>query len=113
MGVELGKPGDHVTEPVAGSGANDGTGRLRIIGGLPVDRVDGPLIRVSGMRYAGRAITCVAIERVRGEVAQTSLISTDGVAHSYGDVGNVNRLRGEWLRRTINAGTFAGIGRMR
>lgn len=113
MGVDMGKPGDDVTEPVAGSGANNGTGRLRFISGLPVERINGPLIRVSGMRYAGRAITCVAIERVHGEVAQASLISADGIAHSYGDLGTVNRLRSEWLRQTISTGTFAGVGRMR
>jgi hypothetical protein len=113
MGVKLEKISDHATEHETGAVANQGAGQLRIMGGMPTRRVNGAAIRVSGYRYAGREITCVAIEPVSGSVAQTTLISTGGIEHSYGDLGILETLRGEWLRRTITDGTFAGIGRMR
>jgi hypothetical protein len=113
MDVTMDKPSDHATESGTGTVANDGVGQLQIMGGMPTRRVNGATIRVSGVRYAGREITCVAIESVSGSVAQTTLISADGIEHSYGDLGILETLRGEWLRRTIADGTFAGIGRMR
>lgn len=114
MSVSMDKLSNGVAEPVAGAGLNDGTGTIRVIGGVPFRKFNGPVIRVAGMRYAGRRITRVVIEPVFGdEISQVTLVSADGVEHSYGDVGPVQTLRSEWLRRTLSDGTFAGVARMR
>jgi hypothetical protein len=113
MGVTMDKPSDHATESGTGAVANDGVGQLRIMGGLPTRKINGAAIRVSGYRYAGRRITCVAIEWVSVFAAQVTLISADGIEHSYGDLGTLETLRDAWLRRTVADGTFAGVGRMR
>jgi hypothetical protein len=109
----LEKISDHATEHETGAVANQGAGQLRIMGGMPIRKVDGAAIRVGGMVYAGRSIACVAIERVYGPIAQVMLISADGIEHSYGDIGTVEGLRDKWIRRTLTDGTFAGVGRMR
>jgi hypothetical protein len=112
MGVSLSKPGDALGTWSEGVGVKGEP--VRVMAGLPVRKIRGPVIRVSGMRYAGRNIVSVAVEPVLGDrIGQSTLIAADGVEHSYGDVGPLLRLRFWWLRHTIDAGTYAGIGRMR
>lgn len=111
--ITLEKLGDDVREDNPGSGMADGSGPLLMIGGMPLAKLDGPLIRVSGARYAGRLIRWVSIEPVTATAGQAVLISGDGIGHSYGDAGSVAELRDMWIRRTLADGTYAGVARMR
>lgn len=111
--ITLAKLGDDVREDRPGAGMTNGSGPLRMIGGMPTVKVNGPLIRVSGGVYAGRPIRWVSIEPVTETAGQAVLIAADGTGHTYGDAGAITELRDDWIRRTITDGTYAGIARMR
>lgn len=131
MGVMLAKLSDGVREDAPGAGTNDGPGVIQFIGGMPSRRVDGPLIRVAGMRVrlpendrriAGPdrvSAVAVAIEpdgyRDRECTVPSYIgfvITTEGTEFRTGVRGSMEYVRREWLRFAVETGTFAGIGRM-
>lgn len=129
MGVMLAKPSDDVREDAPGAGTNDGPGVIQFIGGMPSRKVDGPLIRVAGMRVrlpgniAGPPVVravAVAIERDgfrdREETVPSytgTVITSEGDEYRTGVRGSMEYVRREWLRFAVETGTFTGIGRMR
>jgi hypothetical protein len=91
-----------------GAGANDGSGPLRFIGGLPVRRVEGAVLRVAGMQVRGEWVRSVIIE------GGTAWLVMDGGRELWtGDMGPLTVLRRQWIRRLLDTGTFAGVSRMR
>jgi hypothetical protein len=129
MGVLLAKLSDGVREDVPGAGTNHGPGVIQFIGGMPSRRVNGPLIRVSGMRVrlpgniAGPPVVravAVAIEpdgfRDREGTVPSyvgTVITSEGDEYATGVRGSLEFVRREWLRFAVETGTFNGISRMR
>lgn len=113
-----GTDGTQVINP--GAGANDGSGPLRFIGGMPVERVTGALIRVGGVTVGGVWADgtwiggCPARFLVVGGRDGDSWITEDGSHVPAGPVPGVQSgAVMSWLRFLLDTGVFAGVLRMR
>lgn len=128
--VTLEKERSDVREHFAGVGMNEGAAPITFIGGVPLRKVNGPLIITTGMRVrvpAGVGIpgpsrvraVAVAIEpdgyRDRGETAPSyigTVFTADGAEYVTGPRGPMEEVRLAWLRLVVESGTFAGVARM-
>jgi hypothetical protein len=114
MTVTLAKPG-------AGVGHGRATVEIisvapgRTIGGVPVRKVNGAVIRLTGAMLNGERIQCVTVERVGGfrDRARSVYVMRDGTECITGHTGAFVALRDDWIRRTLNSGIYAGVARMR
>lgn len=111
--VVLAKASDGARKINPGVGMNDGTGTLRVIGGMPVRKIDGPAILIAGLSLHGKRIRLVAIEPVTGEWNLARLIMENGTERPVGPMGDVGKLLDKWIRFARDTGTFAGIARVR
>lgn len=105
MTVTLEKSGPAARETDAGM--NDGRGELRVIGGLPVRKVRGAVIRLAG------AVRCVTIEPHYFGSARVTLYDRHGHARSYAVPSWWEDVRAAFLRYAIANGIYAGVVRMR
>lgn len=104
----MAKQSDGVRDAGAVPLADEGSGTLTLIGGVPARKVNGAVIRVAGLRVRGVPVSCVTIES-----GSAWLVMADGRELWTGELGSVDWLRRSWIRQTLDTGTFAGIGRMR
>lgn len=110
MSVTLAKITDGTPQTARVEIHNAGGGPV-MIAGLPVRKFSGAIIRVGGPRMLGVPVRCVVIER-KGAGGRASYVTSDGTEHP-GPVGEFEAVRRYILRKTVLAGTFAGVTQMR
>lgn len=116
--LTLVKSGDDVREIRPGMGGNEGHGTLRMIGGMPLRRVRGPVIRLAGPVIAGEYVVAVVIEPVSGDWFGSRMITESGTEYPAvpsvrPGIGQMEDIRDAWIRYAVRSGIYAGIARMR
>lgn len=94
---------------------NEGAGTLTLIGGMPLRKVNGAVIRLTGATLLGESIRAVLIEELPSFSgwAKATYVMEDGSELRTGLTGELFALRDGWIRRALTNGNFAGVARMR